>query len=96
VDVGPRLTRWIERSFSPGRAEQVLATLRDLPPDVIGGQDVERIQAALVIDTGGDWDAFQRMLALAKCDWRDLLVSADLGDEGWRDRLDEVLGSRRR
>lgn len=93
VEVSPRLTRWIEQHFSPGRSEQVLATLRALPAGVLGGQDVERIQASLVIRTSGDWRAFQRRLALAEIDWRDSLVGADLGDEDWPDRLDAVLGT---
>lgn len=93
VDVTPRLTRWVEKTFPPGSAEPVLQTLRDLPPGVIGGQDPERIQASLVIRTGGHWRDFQERLALAKTDWRDSLVGADLGNEDWRDRLDAVLGS---
>jgi hypothetical protein len=92
VDVSPRLTRWIERHFPAGSAEPVLQALRELPPGVIGGQDQERIQASLVIRTGGDWDAFQQRLGLAQTDWRDALVGADLGNEDWRERLDAVLG----
>ncbi len=93
MDVSPRLTRWVEQNFPPGSAEPVLQTLRDLPSGVVGGQDLERIQASLVIRTGGDWHAFQQRLALAETDWRDSLVGADLGNEDWRHRLDAVLGS---
>ena len=93
VDVSPRLTRWIEQHFPPGSAEPVLQTLRELPAGVIGGQDPERIQASLVIRTGGDWHAFQQRLALAQTDWRDALVGADLGSGDWRERLDAVLGA---
>src|SRR3954452_21988513 len=92
VTISPRLTRWIKTNFPPGSAEPVLQTLRDLPRGVIAGQDPERIQASLVIPTGGDRHAFEERLALAKTDWRDALVGADLGNEDWPQRLDAVLG----
>lgn len=93
MEISPRLTRWISRAFPMGSSEMVLAELSELPDGTIGGQDPERIQASLVIRTGGDWFAFQQRLTLAKLDWRDALVGAGLGDEDWRDRLDTVLGT---
>jgi hypothetical protein len=87
VDVSARLTRWITRAFPPGSSERVLSELRDLPPDVIGGQDPERVQAALVLRSGGDWRKFVLMRDLAAEDWRDALVAAGLADEDWRERL---------
>jgi hypothetical protein len=92
VDVSARLTRWITRSFPPGSSEPVLSALRDLPPDVIGGQNPERVQAALVFRAGGDWRKFVQMRDLAMQDWRDVLVAADLADEDWRERLAANLG----
>ncbi|MBV9486690.1 MAG: hypothetical protein JO246_11605 [Frankiaceae bacterium] len=89
----PRLRRWVLANFEPGSAERVLDQLDDLPDIVVGGQASERIQACLVIRTGGDWNDFQRRLALAKLDWRDALVAADLADADWPQRLDAVLGS---
>ena len=73
----------------------MLDELRELPDGVLGGQDPERIQASLVIRTGGDWYAFQQGVRVAHSDWRDALVGAGLGDEDWRNRLDEVLGTQR-
>jgi hypothetical protein len=92
MEVSPRLTQWVNREFPEGSSERVLSELRDLPASVIGGQDPERIQAALVIGTGGDWQEFQGMLTLAHSDWRDLLVAADLGHDNWPRRLNKVLG----
>ena len=92
MEVSRRLTRWVNREFPSGSAQNVLEVLRDLPDAVIGGQDPERIQASLVIRTGGDWYAFQQRLELAHMDWRDALVGAGLGDEDWRLRLGGVLG----
>jgi hypothetical protein len=71
---------------------RVLSELRDLPPNVIGGQDPERLQAALVLRSGGDWHKFVQMRDLATEDWRDALVAADLADEDWRERLAANLG----
>ena len=65
--------------------------LRSLPSGVTGGQDAERVQASLVIRTGGDWHSFKPRLALAETDWRDALVGAGLDDEDWPHRLDAVL-----
>ena len=93
MEISPRLTRWINRQFSEGSAERVLSELRELSEQVIGGQDAERIQAALVIRTAGDWYQFQQYLALAKSDWRDALVGADLANGDWPSRLDAVLGT---
>lgn len=95
MEVSRRLTRWVRSAFPEGSAEQVLDVLRDLPDEIVGGQDPERVQAALVIRTRGDWYEFRRWVRLAQTDWRDALVGADLGDEDWRDRLDEVLGTGR-
>lgn len=91
--VSPRLTRWVEENFGPGTSEPVLEALRALPESSVGGQDVERVQASLVLGTGGDWSAFRRRLALVAVDWRDALVGAGLGHEDWPERLDEVLGA---
>ncbi len=91
--VSERLTRWVLRSFAPGPAEKVLETLAALPEHVApwDGPPRERIQAALVLRTAGSWHRFQDMVRLAEQDWRVALVSADLADEDWSDRLDASL-----
>jgi hypothetical protein len=91
MEPSARLTSWVERHFDDPPA--VLAVLGTLPAAVVGGQDVERIQASLVISTGGDWGLFQRQLAWAQQDWRDALVSSGLGNADWPAVLDEVLGA---
>jgi hypothetical protein len=92
MDVSPRLTNWINRVFPEGSADEVLWNLRDLEEWVYGGQDSERVQAALVIRTGGDWQRFQGMLRLAHEDVRDALVAGDLAHDDWRSLLDDTLG----
>ena len=93
MEVSPRLVTWVSRAFPASSSERVMSELRGLPASVVGGQDPERIQAALVITTGGDWSRFQGMLRLTHEDWRDLLVAADLGHDDWPRRLSEVLGN---
>jgi hypothetical protein len=63
MEISPRLTRWINRQFPEGSAEMVLSELRELPEEVIGGQDPERIQAGL-----GDEDWPTRLDALLGTD----------------------------
>lgn len=96
MNVSPRLARWVEREFSEVDATRVFSALGDLPAPVVGGQDPERIQAALVIRSGGDWAKVEGMLRLAREDWRDLLVAADLARDNWPSVLDDVLGRRDR
>lgn len=91
MEVSARLTRWITSAYQPGSAERVLDKLRTMPPEMIGGQDLERIQAALVVRTGGDWSKFIQLRELAAQDWRDALVAADLADDDWPERLAAIL-----
>lgn len=95
MEVSRRLTRWVRSEFPPGSSEKLLDELRDLPAGLLGGQDPERIQASLVIRTGGSWYVFQECVQVAHSDWRDALVGAGLGDKDWRYRLDEILGPHR-
>lgn len=94
MDLSPRLARWVHREFSEVDAGRVFAALGDLPASVVGDQDPERIQAAIVIRSGGDWAKVEGMLRLAHEDWRDLLVAADVGHADWPAVLDDVLGRR--
>jgi hypothetical protein len=92
LDLRPRIapdTSWPEAPATHGR---VLQELRQLPAELTGDQDAERVQAALVLGARGAWQRFVRMRDLARQDWRDALVAADLADEDWRDRLTANLG----
>ncbi|MGC3994732.1 MAG: hypothetical protein QM779_11570 [Propionicimonas sp.] len=92
MEVSPRLSRWISASFPTASAPVVLQQLAALTESTIGGQDPERIQAAMVLDTHGSHEAFRQRLELARIDWRDLLVGAGLANEDWPRRLDALLG----
>jgi hypothetical protein len=93
MEVSPRLARWIHREFPKDSAEGVLAALRQLSEDIIGGQDPERIQASLVIRSGGSWEQCQQRLKVAESAWRDAIVGAGPGNEDWPRCLDDVLGT---
>ena len=54
--------------------------------------DTERVQAAMVVWSGGDMDRLRDAVALAGVDWRDVLMRANLADEDWSARLDAELG----
>lgn len=84
--VAPRVQRRIERDFaSLADAAQVGAIVAEL-------SDTERIQAAVVICAAGSIESATEAADLARVDWRDLLMNADLADADWPHRLFDELG----
>jgi hypothetical protein len=55
------------------------------------GQDSERVLAAVVLSSKGQWWRFEDAVAIVKMDWRDALLAGDLADEDWREKLDVAL-----
>ena len=88
----PRLRRRIQHDFPPGTADMVLSYLRTLADSAYGGQSRERVQAAVVLASGGQWDRFMSMLQLLRLDWRDALMAGGLGQDDWRAVVDVELG----
>ena len=92
-----RLRRRIEREFpEPGAANGIEELLDDAVQSLYlsnwDTEDIERIQAAIVLGGGGDLARIKDMRDLALKDWRDALVAADLANEDWRQRLAAELG----
>ena len=87
--VSDRLRAWIAGHFPPEDVEPVLSMLVELE---YLGEEIERIQAAVVLLSGGDSGRFLDAVALAQVDWRDLLVAAQLAHADWPARLDAALG----
>jgi hypothetical protein len=81
----------INRDFPAGSAEEVARRLTDLPADVFGLQDHERVMAAIVLASAGHWQRFAYFIRLVAEDWRDVLVDGHLAGEDWRDRLNAEL-----
>ncbi|MYW53537.1 hypothetical protein GTY64_19020 [Streptomyces sp. SID8376] len=93
--ISARLHERIRRDFPDHDAAQgVEGALRALAVDLGDSQqDTERLLAAAVLIADGDLKQFRTAVALAREDWRDLLMWAGLGNEGWQGALDERLGS---
>ena len=86
-----RLANRVRRDFPADRADEVIGWLSGLPANAFGGQDPERVQAALVLAAAGQLSRFLAGVDLLRQDWRDVLVSGDLADEDWPVRLDAEL-----
>jgi hypothetical protein len=93
IDPTPRLAARIERDFGDSRSRDVIRRLARLRVEPFGGQDPERVQAALVLASCGSWDLFAHYLQLLAVDWRDVLVAGDLADRDWPMRLAAELPS---
>lgn len=63
-----RLVDRINADFEPRAAEEVIRWLRALPAETFGGQASERVQAALVLLSRGDWGRFVDGLSLLEQD----------------------------
>jgi hypothetical protein len=89
-----RLERRVRRDFpAPGSAQEVLRLLAELPHETgDAAHGTERVQAAIVLVAKGDLARFRQALASSRRDWRDVLVAADLADDGWPARLAHELG----
>lgn len=93
MEISQRLRQRIERDFEPGSREEVVRVVTDLSPEALGRQDSERVLAAVVVSSQGEWWRFEDAVATLNMDWRDALVSGGLAHEDWRERLEAALGS---
>jgi hypothetical protein len=84
TDLTPRLVNRIHRDFPVGSAEEVARRLTDLPANAFGLQDHERVMAAIVLATAGQWQRFVYFIRLVAEGWHDVLVDGGLADEDWR------------
>ena len=90
--VTARVERYVREHFEASEADLVLDALaewrisyEDEPPD-------ERLVAAIVLAADGRLDGIDAGFRLAEQDWRDLLVAADLANEGWQTVMNSRLG----
>jgi len=87
----PRLEARIRRDFPAATAEKVVGHLASLDDRDLGGHDVERMQAAIVLGSAGQWDRFVLIFRMLKVDWRDVLVAGGLAHADWPARLESEL-----
>lgn len=85
-----RVDRLVSGLFGPGQEADVLARLVQVSAR-LGTETGERVQAAVVLASHGDPEAFEEQADLAEVDWRDVLVAAGLADDDWSDRVDAAL-----
>ncbi|MFS8101310.1 hypothetical protein LFM09_29710 [Lentzea alba] len=79
------------RTYFP--AEDVEEALAELAGVETGGQDVERVHAAVLLAAMTSLERLKELVALSRVDWRDVLVAGGLADGDWRGRLERGLGS---
>lgn len=86
--ITPRLAKWVTDQFG-AEATFLLHQLAGFGSDR-HPLPSERLLAAIAFVA--DSDGLPAALDLARSDWRDVLVSAGLGNEDWPDVLDDILG----
>ena len=86
-----RLERWIRSTYPGISADAVLRELAVLDREGAGGQNPERIAAALAFIGAGDMTRFREALELLQIDWRDVLFLGGLGGESWPADLERLL-----
>ena len=84
-----RLARKIHQSFPPDRADEVISRLSTLPDT---SQSAERIQAAMIVRSGGSFERFMSEVELVQRDWRDTLMGSGLEHADYEVQLDRMLG----
>jgi hypothetical protein len=95
ADVSERIRRRVGADFSH-HVPRVTAALAELTSDVFEREPrdsiyIERIQVAALILAQGHLGKLDEAVALGRRDWRDLLVAAGLGDEGWQELVETEL-----
>ena len=91
TEISPRLERHIREIFDESVRDEALDRLRAIV-DPFGHDVSERVLAAVVLASNGDFDKFLEMAHLAEVDWRDVLVAAGLEYEDWETELTRRLG----
>ncbi len=89
----PGLTDRVVRRVHADFPDEAAAVLEQLTQVESGGQDRERVVAAVVVCAAGDLDALRVAVRTSQLDWRDALVAGGLAEPDWPQRLDQVLGA---
>ncbi|MDT0347138.1 hypothetical protein [Streptomyces litchfieldiae] len=91
LTLSERITAFIAREFDEPRRVKLLEAISDFDGSVFGGQDRERMAAAVVLlfAQGVHLDV---IMNVAQRDWRDLLMHAGLAHHDWPGVLTEKFG----
>lgn len=87
--VSDRIAARVRRDFHPPLVKQAL---QELTTTETGDQDVERVQAAVVLTANGDLRRLKGLVRLSHADWRDVLMGSGLEHGDWREVLERELG----
>ena len=85
-----RVRRLVTGLFGPGQEQRVADRLARMVTQLERGV-AERVHAAVVLASHGDFEMLDEQANLADLDWRDVLVSADLAQHDWEERLDRAV-----
>ncbi|MEM9893540.1 MAG: hypothetical protein AAF962_22010 [Actinomycetota bacterium] len=86
-----RVRRLVTALFGPGDEQRVIDRLEAVAAN-LGSETAERVQAAVVLASHGDLELLEEQADLAEIDRRAVLISADLAQVDWEQRLDRVVG----
>ncbi|MGW9429415.1 hypothetical protein ACWHA1_15880 [Streptomyces decoyicus] len=94
MGLSARIIRRIERDFQREESATVAQLLEEVVKSVGRGSSSieERVAAAVLLYSEGDADRFAQAADYAQQDWRDLLIDAELADEGWEQRIYDEFG----
>ena len=83
------MIRRVRQDFQHERVDAVLQLLLTIPDSLPLGssQFPERMQAALVLPSGENFEAFLHHVRVARVDWRGVLVAAGLAEDDWPERF---------
>lgn len=87
----PRILARLELDFAVSKRDQAVYVIESVDIGDAENDGSERIQAAMLMVAGGNPDRLLEAATLAETDWRDLLMSADLGTEDWPARVEAYL-----
>jgi hypothetical protein len=90
--VSQRLEDYVRREFRPVDAGDVIARLDALELANAEKQSLERIRAAVLLLTHGEFDRLEESVRIAERDWRDALVWSGLGHADWSLQLESRFG----
>ena len=88
MSVSERVAARVSRDFGAVARE----ALEALALAETGGQNVERVHAALVLMAEGSVDRLWQAVELSAVDWRDVLMNGGLANGDWPEVLEREFG----
>lgn len=89
MSVSDRVAARVRKDFPADEAEDALSWLATTET---GGQDVERVHAAVVLSAEGSLRMLRNCVELSHLDWRDVLMGTGLEHGNWPKVLEREFG----